>query len=323
MSPEPADLVLAGGGVKGIGHVGVLSVLEEHGYVYRRVAGTSVGAIAGALAAAGMPARRMRAVLRGLDLRTFRDRGGIDWVPIAGKGLSLLFENGIYEGRAVRDWLEEELAGLGVRTFADLKIDDDALPPDEAYRLVVMVADLTRGELVRLPWDYHSRYGLDPDEMPVADAVRASLSIPFFYEPVRLDAATGLRSTLVDGGVLSNFPVDVFDREAPRWPTFGITLIPRLPLGNAHLFPFLGVIRAGPLHLLESLLTTMIVGHDQGQLAKPWIAARTIEVNANHVGVVDFDLSPAEQDELYEIGRDAATRFLAGWSWPDYRKRFR
>src|SRR4051794_6481537 len=51
-----ADLVLAGGGVKGIGHVGALSVLEEHDYEIRRIAGTSAGAIVGAFAASGMSA---------------------------------------------------------------------------------------------------------------------------------------------------------------------------------------------------------------------------------------------------------------------------
>ena len=47
-----ADLVLEGGGVKGIALVGAISVLEERGYQFRRVAGTSAGAIVGALEAA-------------------------------------------------------------------------------------------------------------------------------------------------------------------------------------------------------------------------------------------------------------------------------
>ena len=42
---------------------------------------------------------------------------------------------------------------------------------------------LTTSQMVRLPWDYRRVYGLDPDEQPVADAVRASMSIPFFFNP--------------------------------------------------------------------------------------------------------------------------------------------
>jgi NTE family protein len=215
-----------------------------------------------------------------------------------------------------------------VRTFGDLKIDDpgSSLSDDESYRLVVMVTDVTRGELVRLPWDYRDRYGLDPDEQLVADAVRASMSIPFFYEPVRLRPREGKTSLLVDGGVLSNFPIDVFDRmdgARPRWPTFGVTLIPALPVGNAQLFPLAGLVPGGPLRFLESLITTMIVGHDQGQLAKPWIAARTIPVDTHQVGVVDFGLSAQDQELLFEHGRDAAHAFLDTWDWQEYLDRFR
>ena len=93
-----------------------------------------------------------------------------------------------------------------------------------------MTSDVTRGELVRLPWDY-PRYGLEADDQLVAEAVRASMSIPFFYEPLRFtgrdDAGKPVQSYMVDGGMLSNFPIEVFDRtdgKPPRWPTFGIKL---------------------------------------------------------------------------------------------------
>ena len=57
MADLRADLVLEGGGVKGIGLVGAIAVLEERGYLFNRVAGTSAGAIVGALVAAGFAAR--------------------------------------------------------------------------------------------------------------------------------------------------------------------------------------------------------------------------------------------------------------------------
>jgi NTE family protein len=325
---QRADLVLAGGGVKGIAHVGVLSVLHEHGYRFERAAGTSAGAIVAALVAAGMPPPRLQELLGELDYRAFRDRSGRDRVPLIGAGLSLALEDGLYEGEFLREWLGKQLSALGVETFGDLRRDDpdSSLPAEQQYRLVVMAADITRGELVRLPWDYRDRYGLDPDRQRVADAVRASMSIPFFFEPVRLAGADGAASTLVDGGVLTNFPIGTFDRtdgRTPRWPTFGVTLIPPLPLGNARLFPGLGLLRRGPLHLLECLLTTMMVGHDQAQLRKPWVAARSIPVDTERVNVVDFDIDPAAQRGLYESGRAAGERFLATWNWGDYLRRFR
>ena len=87
------------------------------------------------------------------------------------------------------EWVEDQLAEFGVSTFADLAIADRTLPAEQRYRLVVTVADVTLGQLVRLPWDYQRVYGLDPDEQSVADAVRASTAIPFFYPPRELTSA--------------------------------------------------------------------------------------------------------------------------------------
>ena len=73
-------------------------------------------------------------------------------------------------------------------TFEDLRITPEedpgmSLPENKRYRLVVHTSDITRGQLVRLPWDY-GLYGQDRDDQDVVAAVRASMSIPFFFEPV-------------------------------------------------------------------------------------------------------------------------------------------
>src|SRR6266540_5432448 len=184
-----ADLVLEGGGVKGIGLVGAYSILKEAGYEFHRIAGSSAGAIAGALIASGMHLDDLQKLMREVDYGNFQDKGFLDHLGLVGKGLSLLFEKGIYEGRYLHEWLDGLLAGLGKRTFGDLRIEDPdgTLPPERAYRLVVMASDVTRGRIARLPWDY-PLYGRNPDKQLVADAVRASMSIPFFYEPVQFHA---------------------------------------------------------------------------------------------------------------------------------------
>ncbi|HET9254867.1 MAG TPA: patatin-like phospholipase family protein [Pseudonocardiaceae bacterium] len=321
-----ADLVLAGGGVKGIGHAGAVVALRDAGYTFPRVAGTSAGAVVGALVAAGMTSARMKEIIKSLDWQRFRDKSVLDRFPLLGPAASVLFENGLYEGNYVREWLGNELANLGVTTFATLRSEDWQGNPEDEYKLVVMAADITCGELIRLPWDYR-RYGLDPDEQMVSDAVRASMSIPIFFEPVTLRHADGESSTLVDGGVVSNYPIDVFDRTdgaAPRWPTFGVTLLPHLPEANIQLFPQLGGLRRRGLpRFLESLVTTMAVGRDQSYLAKPWVAARTIEVDTSSVGIVEFDVDDAGQDTLYENGRSQAAAFLKTWDFEAYRARFR
>lgn len=314
-----ADLVLEGGGVKGIGLVGAIKRLAQEGYEFQRIAGTSAGAIVGALVAARMQADAMEGVMRDVDYLRFKDESLLDRLGHIGKGLSLVLEKGIYEGKYVKSWLSEHLAALGVRTFADLRIDDDAgsaLPPERRYRLVVMAADLSRGRLIRLPWDY-PRYGLDPDDQLVVDAVRASMSIPYFYEPVRLrDKETGDSSVIVDGGVLSNFPIAIFDRDdgvSPRWPTLGIKLSARPGVKQTVRHQF-----AGPLGLGAALVATTMSAHDQMHLDDDCVVARTIFVDTLDVKATDFDIDEATQATLFDNGYSAASTFLDTWDFADH-----
>ena len=103
-----ADLVLEGGGVKGIALVGAVAVLEEHGYEFNRIAGTSAGSIVGALLAAGMPTADMVGIMRSIDYTRFQDKGPEDRFP-GGRLYSLLTQQGIYEGTYLTKWLAEIL----------------------------------------------------------------------------------------------------------------------------------------------------------------------------------------------------------------------
>ena len=316
-----ADLVLEGGGVKGIALVGAIAVLEEHGYVFNRVAGTSAGSIVGSLVAAGMSSTEMVELMRSLDYTSFSDKGPEDRFP-GGRLYSLLRQQGVYEGEYFKTWLGEILEARGVRTFADLRYEDPGmtLPADQRYKLVVMASDVSVGRLRRLPWDYPD-FGLEPAEVPVVDAVRASMSIPFFFEPVRVrNRLTDTEIWLVDGGILSNFPVEVFDRShgsPPRWPTFGIKLSARRG-AQAVRFQV-----DNTYDLARSILATMTSFHDQMHIDAPGVTARTIFVDTFGVKATDFDLTRETADRLYANGRAAAESFLAGWDFDAYVAQFR
>ena len=321
-----ADLVLEGGGVKGIGLVGAYAALTQAGYRVHRVAGTSAGAIVGALIAAGMTPIDLQRVMREIEYPRFEDEGFVDHFGLPGKALSLMFEKGIYEGNFLRNWLDGILTNLGARTFGDLRIEDpgSSLPPERAYKLVVMVSDVTRGELVRLPWDY-PRYGLKADDQLVADAVRASMSIPFFFEPARLagyDAhGKHVVSVLVDGGMLSNFPIDAFDRtdgKPPRWPTFGIKLSARPAAPTTQRFEV-----EGTFDLARAMVGTMTNFHDQMHIDDPSVLARTIFVDTERVKATDFGIDRTTQAILFGNGRTAADLFLTHWDFNLYVKEFR
>ena len=106
-----AALVLEGGGIKGLGLVGAATRLLEEGYAFARVAGTSSGAIAGALLAAGVDAPGLTQVMERLDYSRVPDRDA-PGIPIASETISLLAKGGAHPGRYVYDWMRDELERL-------------------------------------------------------------------------------------------------------------------------------------------------------------------------------------------------------------------
>jgi len=129
------DLVCEGGGVKGIGLAGAFSVLEEHDFRPQNVAGTSAGAITAALIAAGYTAAELKDVIFGMDFLKFRDTAWEDKLPLVGKGVSIVKDLGIYEGRYFEDWIGELSKAKGAETFSALTTDEYGDDPRYRYRL--------------------------------------------------------------------------------------------------------------------------------------------------------------------------------------------
>jgi NTE family protein len=322
------DLVLEGGGVKGIALIGALSVLEERGFQTQNVAGASAGAIVAALHSAGYTSAELQEIIGELDYDRFKDRAWEDQIPFAGSYLSILKDRGIYEGNEFLEFMSGLLEDKGVRTFADLIRDADEDEARYRYKVQVIVSDITDRRLLVLPKDA-PKLGKEPDDFVVAEAVRMSMSIPIFFEPVKfLNQETGREHLLVDGGMLSNFPVWLFDSSSePEWPTFGLLLVepePRTTTLTERMPP----VEASPggieavVDYIKSLVWTMLEAHDRLYLEKADFA-RTIAIDTVGVRTTEFDLTSEKALELYRSGRDAAERFLEAWSFEGYIAEFR
>lgn len=324
-----ADLVLEGGGVKGIGLAGAVQRLVDDGYRFSRVAGTSAGAITGSLIAAMTQAEEpldgIVDLAKSIDYADFLDPGPVGRAlgplkPLA-LGPHLMFENGLYPTRRLHAWVSEQLARFGVRTFGDLKMPPDPdsdIPEEHRYRLVVVASDLTRQRAIKLPWDY-ADYHVDPDDVPVADAVVMSASLPFFFEPSRLRDGDGKVSTIVDGGIFTNYPLSIFDRtdsKPPRWPTFGVRLHSRAELRKRNEI-------GGPLSLAKALVESLLGAWDLMFVDEPCTQARTMFVDTEDVASTDFDLTAEQQSKLLANGTTAADEFLSHWDFAEYLSRCR
>lgn len=314
--PRVADLVLEGGGVKGIALVGAATALDEAGWRFVRVAGSSAGALVGAVIAAmqkaGESMSSVDEIMRTLDYTRMLDRRAgarlLSWAPPAADAWGILFHLGMYRGHYLTQWVRGVLKDLGVMQFGDLAFDDpgSALGPGESFHLVVTASDLSRQRLLYLPWDL-ADYALDPPGFSVARAVRASAGIPFMFEPVRLSSRHGV-STLADGSLLRSYPIEVFDRgddRPSRWPTIGIRL--SSPWNErAAARPV-----TGPISLMRNLIYTTVDSTQIRHVDDPSNVARSIFAKPRGVRWTDFDLTADQQQKLFDAGYAAGRRWLA------------
>lgn len=324
---QKADAVFEGGGVKGIGLVGALSVFEEQGLQWQNLAGTSAGSIVATLAAIGYTAGELREIMaQRLDFRQLMDTAGIGRVPKLGRWLSLLFAHGMYQGdfflQLIRELIWEK---TGER---ELKFGDLTMPrqPNESvelwerkykYRLRVIASDLSSNGMLALPQDIKA-LGVDPDSLEVATAVRMSVSFPYFFKPVRFseNGNSGRVHWIVDGGMLSNFPVWLFDApagEVPGWPTIGFLLAECQPEGG----PYRDI--RSLVSMTKAMVRTMSGFYDRKALEDS-DKTRVVSIPTSTYSTLDFDLDEAGQTWLYESGRSAAQAFLADFSWETYKE---
>lgn len=170
------DGIFEGGGVRGIGHVGAVCALEEEGYEWTRLAGTSAGAIVAAFLACGYNGKELKEIIGNLDYTKFISKTWMYNIPLIGRGLSLFLQNGLYKNDYEEEWIESLLLKKGFRYFNDL--GDDG-------KLKIIVSDISNGKMVVIPDDL-PQYGLSHKDVTIAQAVRMSGTIPFFFQPVKI-----------------------------------------------------------------------------------------------------------------------------------------
>lgn len=303
-----ADVICEGGGTKAVALIGAISSLYSHGFEISHIAGASAGAITAAITAAGYSPEGMKHILMNLDFTDFKD--GSRWK--VKRGWDILNRLGAYKGDVFQEWITGLLDAKGIETFGDLSIEGET-DPRWRWKLKVIVSDITKKRLVIFPND-GDLFDLEPDKIKIADAVRASMAIPFFFRPVAMGT-----SYLVDGGMLSNFPIWIFDSEGePEWPTFGL-LLEEDPKEERDLIR--ETTRFKRIFQFSSdLVKTMMFSHDRRFVRPEDFTQRTIRVPVGDVGTTEFDLSFSRKEKLYHNGKMASNEFLRTWNWDEYRE---
>lgn len=301
------DAVFQGGGIKGIGFVGAINCMEDNGYSWERLAGTSAGSIVAALLAVGYTGKELKEIMLASDYKKFLNNKTLNDIPVIGNIAALAKDNGIYSASLIETWISELLKKKGKTKFKDVMADGKT-------KLKIIAADITRRDTLILPDDLKD-YDIDPMEFSIARAVRMSISIPFFFKPVKLKYYGGT-SYIVDGGLLSNFPIWIYDVDGiPRWPTFGFKFlsdsISHTAMGKHDLVSF-----------SLDIINTMLERNEEIYLPKK-NSVRTISIDAFGIKGTDFNISNKVYIKLYNSGYKAAKEFLNGWDFNEYILKYR
>jgi NTE family protein len=359
------DLVMEGGGTLGIALLGYVYGLEQAGIRFLDIGGTSAGAITAMLLAAvdtkdKPKSERLLELLATQNLGEFVDgKRGVrrfinGWLAKRPK-LLLLFHGwavlramldrlGLNPGLVFQDWMKRSLAASGVHTVRDLNERMAWVPPELHHRrgealskddldcrLALIAAEVTTESKIEFP-RMAAFFWKDWEQQSPALFVRASMSVPFFFEPmsVRLPhldegelekkwedigvhgVKAGEECLLIDGGIMSNFPINLFheDGVVPSAPTFGV----RLGKRTRHTISKPGALAKAIFESARHCLDyDFILRHrDYKHLL--------MQIDTGKHEWLNFEVSQEAQVDLFASGVDAAAAFLSNFKWQDYKE---
>ncbi|HXU44574.1 MAG TPA: glycoside hydrolase family 3 N-terminal domain-containing protein [Thermoanaerobaculia bacterium] len=273
-APALRALILKGGGVKGLALAGSLRVLERH-LAFDLFVGTSAGAIAAVLLAAGYTGAELAAILERKD---FRELVSDSWPR---RLWGTLARGGPFSGEPIRSWIRSLLRE---RDPHSTRLTD-FLMRDLPKRAIVFASKRPQGTVV---FDSQG----DHDDTPADLAVRYSMSIPFVFQPLKLD-----EDRVYDGGLLSNFPLETFLELLPNVEFVALYLTGSMPSDRKRTSIF------GDLWsiLLDRTEPKIVDEHRDNVLV----------LNPDPIRTTQFGLTPLDKEFLLAEGEAAAVRFLA------------
>jgi NTE family protein len=281
-------LVFEGGGVKGIAYAGALQVFEQKGALaqIKGVAGTSAGAITACLLSLRYSAAQIKVLVDQVDFGAFADHENI---------FKKLHYYGLHPGDTFLDWLRQQIVAKGLSedaTFADF---------DKAgcMTLKVFACDINAQQLQEFSLK-------ETPNVIVAEAVRASMSIPLYFNAWQFPSGVPNDHLFVDGGMVYNYPVFAFSNgKEINWEVVGMRLEDVHSVHTPVEFGY-GEWLKYVKYTFETLMKaqTFIYQRDPDQVQ------RTMVIDDLGISATDFDITEAQKTDLFNAGVAAATAWF-------------
>ncbi|MBC7959674.1 MAG: patatin-like phospholipase family protein [Vallitaleaceae bacterium] len=300
---QPDNLVFSGGGIKGLSLIGAIKALEDAGKMaaIKGYAGTSAGAITAALLAIGMNADELQRQMMSMDYNLLFKRSNINIQALAQNPRKLL--DPLIGGLVAYDEVQHK--GLCDGSFAAIWLNRlfqlKGFSKDTTYRelykatgkcLKITLCNLNYGKTVIASYE-------NTPELPVIHSIRGSMAIPFIYWPFEWKG-----DVYVDGGLMYNYPIEIFDDSCSWDKTLGFLLTAKEQVNNParkedrNLWEHIG-------RLYEALMRV-----DDEYCFRTDNQKRTVFIDTKEVDVLDFDLSKEGKEALYKEGYMVTRNYL-------------
>jgi NTE family protein len=204
--PQKVGLVLSGGGAKGLAHIGLIKVLEEHNIPIDYVTGTSIGAIIGGLYAAGFSPDDILELFKSDDFKMW-STGKLDK------------ENLYYFKRKdeLPEWMKVDIAKK--KNKIKIIFPMNLVPERQMdFAFMQLLAQTTAAcnsnfDNLMVPFrcvatDIYNNKAVISSSGDIGEAIRASMTFPLVYKPIEKDGML-----LFDGGIVNNFPTDIMKED--------------------------------------------------------------------------------------------------------------
>lgn len=271
---HPLALVMKGGGVKGLALIGALKELEKY-FSFDTFAGTSAGAITAALLGAGYTPDEMEIILRQKDFNSFKDSK----LKVC---YNFIRYFALHSGDHFRDWLE----GLLKQRISK---QDDVTMQNLKHRTIIYATTPGTG-LLRFDTNGSRK------ETSVAFAARCSMSIPFFFKPMKIEG-----KKVYDGGVGNNFPLRSFIADNKNSLFIGLYLTSDTKK-NGNLY---------------DNLSDIVTDSDERQIVDQNLE-KIVIIDPRPIQTKQFDLTENEKSFLLQAGKVGALNYLHKYH-PDFR----
>lgn len=183
--------IFQGGGLKSIAYIGAILALEEEGFICKKAAGVSAGAIFATLLMAGYTGKEMINIINNLNIETLIKKND-NFIK------NTINDKGMYSLYYIEKMLEDLLIRKGKYTFLSFK-------EDNLYKLRILATNKSKNVPIVFP-DNLIFYNINPDYFSVAKAVVMSSTFPVFFKPLKIN-----NDYIVDGGIIDNFPYKLFN----------------------------------------------------------------------------------------------------------------